>query len=140
MKKLIEILRLKHEAKLSNQRIAAACGLSKGVVHKYLALTKAKGVCWPLPPDMDEQKLEALLYPPKPPSGQFVLPDFQKMHVELRRKGVTLQLLWSEYVATYEERAYRYTQYCEHYRRWARKQKRSMRQKHTVPVKNSLST
>ena len=59
MKKLIEILRLKHEAQLSNQRIAAACGLSKGVVHKYLALAKAKGVLWPLTPEMDEQKLEA---------------------------------------------------------------------------------
>ena len=135
MKKLIEILRLKHEAQLSNQRIAAACGLSKGVVHKYLALAKAKGVLWPLPPDMDEQKLEALLYPPKLPSGQFVQPDFQIMHVELRRKGVTLQLLWSEYVALHEERAYRYSQYCVHYRRWTKKQKRSMRQTHRAGEK-----
>ena len=117
MKKQIEILRLKHEAKLSNQRIAAACGISKGAVHKYLALTKARGLSWPLPPEIDEQKLEALLYPAKPPSERFVPPDCREMHVELRRKGVTLQLLWSEYAAKYEERAYRYSQYCEHYRR-----------------------
>ena len=135
MKKLIEILRLKHEAKLSNQRIAAACGISKGAVHKYLALTKARGLSWPLPPEIDEQKLEALLYPAKPPSERFVLPDCREMHVELRRKGVTLQLLWSEYAARYEERAYRYSQYCEHYRRWAKNQKRSMRQTHRAGEK-----
>ena len=95
--------------------------MSKGVVHKYLALAKAKRVCWPLPPEMDEQKLEALLYPPKPQSNQFVLPDLRQMHVELRRKGVTLQLLWSVYAARYEERAYRYSQYCEHYTHVRRK-------------------
>lgn len=135
MKKFIETLRLKHEAKLSNQRIAAACGLSKGAVHKYLALAKAKNITWPLPADMDEQKLEALIYPAKPPSGEFQLPDFQKMHLELRRKGVTLQLLWSEYAAAHEQRAYRYSQFCEHYRRWAKKQKRSMRQTHSAGEK-----
>ena len=57
------------------------------------------------------------------------------MHVELRRKGFTVQLLWSEYAAKYEQRAYRYSQYCEHYRRWGKKQKGSMRQTHRAGEK-----
>ena len=67
MKKLIEALRLKYEANLSNERIAAACGMSKGAVHKYLALAKARNISWPLADDMDEGKLEALLFPAKSP-------------------------------------------------------------------------
>ena len=75
MKKLIEALRLKHEANLSNERIAAACGMSKGAVHKYLALAKARNISWPLADDMDEGKLEALLFPAKSPPAEFEQPD-----------------------------------------------------------------
>ena len=57
------------------------------------------------------------------------------MHQEIRRKGVTLQLLWSEYAAVHEHRAYRYSQYCEYYRRWKKQQKRSMRQLHRAGEK-----
>ena len=102
MKKLIEALRLKYEANLSNERIAAACGMSKGAVHKYLALAKARNISWPLADDMDEGKLEALLFPAKSPPAEFEQPDCPQMHQELRRKGVTLQLLWSEYAAVHE--------------------------------------
>ena len=135
MKKLIEALRLKHEANLSNERIAAACGMSKGAVHKYLALAKAKNISWPLADDMDEGKLEALLFPAKSPPAEFEPPDCPQIHQELRRKGVTLQLLWSEYAAVHEHRAYRYSQYCEYYRRWKKQQKRSMRQLHRAGEK-----
>ena len=51
MKKIIEVLRLKHEANLSHEKIARACQLSKGVVSKYLSLAQAKGLGWPLPED-----------------------------------------------------------------------------------------
>ena len=46
MKKIIEVLRLKHEAKLSHEKIARACGLSKGVVSKYISLTAAQDIGW----------------------------------------------------------------------------------------------
>ncbi|UTZ35368.1 transposase [Vibrio campbellii] len=58
------------------------------------------------------------------------MPNFSYIHKELRRPPMTKQLLWEEYVAEHHERAYRYSQYCEHYRRWLKKQKRSMRQSH----------
>ena len=49
MRKIMDILRLKHEAKLSNEKIARACGVSKGVVCKYLHLVEARGIRWPAP-------------------------------------------------------------------------------------------
>ena len=58
MRQITEILRLKYEAKLSNEKVARACGVSKGVVCKYLHLAAAKGVSWPLPDGTDEVRLE----------------------------------------------------------------------------------
>ena len=62
MRQIKEILRLKYEAKLSHEKIARACGLSKGAIGKYVSLAKAKGLSWPLPDDMDEPQLEASLF------------------------------------------------------------------------------
>ena len=56
MKKIIEVLRLKHEANLSHEKISRSCQLSKGVVSKYLSLAQAKGLGWPLPEDTDEAR------------------------------------------------------------------------------------
>jgi transposase len=135
MRRITEVLRLKFEVDLSHDRIARAVGLSKGVVGKYVSLAKARGLSWPLPEGMDEAALEAKLYPPRAASTRFAEPDHARIHAELKRKGVTLQLLWSEYVAEAGERAYRYTQFCEHYRRWVKRQKRSMRQLHRAGEK-----
>ena len=86
---------------------------------------------WPLPADPDMVALEGRLFPegkPAVPSGK-ALPDFAQMHTELRRKGVTLQLLWEEYVAAHTaQRVYQYAQFCTLYRRWRERLKRSMRQ------------
>ena len=55
--------------------------------------------------------------------------DFAHVHIELRRKGVTLVLLWQEYRAANEgRRTWAYTQFCEHYKAFAKTPKRSMRQ------------
>ena len=135
MRKITEVLRLKFEADLSHDQIVRAVGLSKGVFGKYVGLAKAQGLSWPLPDGVDEAMLEAKLYPPRQASTRFVEPDHARIHTELKRKGVTLQLLWSEYVAEVGERAYRYTQFCEHYRRWVKHQKRSMRQLHRAGEK-----
>ena len=135
MKQIIEVLRLKYEAKLSHEKIARACQLSKGAVSKYVSLAKAKGVTWPLAEDVDEVAIEALLFPAKEKPERFVRPDCFQIHQELKRKGVTLQLLWAEYVTRHGERAYRYTQFCHHYRKWRDRQKRSMRQQHRAGEK-----
>lgn len=65
-----------------------------------------------------------------------MLPDVITLHCELRRKGVTLQLLWKEYTAAHPDQpTYRYTQFVEHYRCYARTLKRSMRQLHRAGEK-----
>ena len=135
MKKIIEVLRLKYEAQLSHEKIARACGLSKGAVSKYVSLSRAKGVTWPLPEGIDEAALEALLFPAPEKPERFVPPDCFQIHQELKRKGVTLQLLWAEYIARHEERGYRYSRFCELYRQWRDQQKRSMRQQHRAGEK-----
>ncbi len=135
MLKIKEVLRLKYESGLSYAKIARACNLSKGAVAKYISLASAQGISWPLPQGVDEQELERRLYPDKVLSSNYAQPDCAHMHHELKRKGVTLQLLWSEYAANHGDSAYRYTQYCHHYRQWRSLQKRSMRQVHIAGEK-----
>jgi transposase len=153
MRKIVEVLRLKFEAGLSHERIAAATRVSKGAVTKYVRRAQEAGVAWPLPAQMDEAQLEELLFPhARPLVERYAAPDFAHIHQELKRKGVTLQLLWEEYVAAHPGPAYRYSQFCLLYHRFAQSLKRSMRQVHrageklfidysgqTVPVINAAT-
>jgi transposase len=135
MKQITEVLRLKYAGGLSHERIARAVGISKGAVSKYASLAAAHGLSWPLPDDMDEAALERTLFPPQTSPTRFVEPDGFAIHQALKHKGVTLQLLWSEYAATHGDQAYRYSQYCHHYRQWRARQKRSLRQIHRAGEK-----
>ncbi len=131
MRKIKEVLRLKLDARLSHEQIAAALDLSKGVVTKYVGLAAAAGLDWAAVQSLDDVTLERrLLASPEKPRHH-VQPDFGRIHHELRRKGVTLMLLWEEYRAEYAERqTYGYSQFCENYRHFAKRLKRSMRQIH----------
>lgn len=135
MRTIIEVLRLKYEAGLSHDKIARACGLSKGVVSKYISLTQVAGITWPLPEDADEAALEARLFPAKTLPVRFSPPDYFQVHQALKRKGVTLQLLWAEYVEAQGDKAYRYSRFCHHYQAWRDRQRRSMRQVHRAGEK-----
>jgi len=135
MRKIKDVLRLKFEAKLSHERIAAATGISKGAVSNYVQRALQKGLGWPLPADLDEGQLEGLLFRQSAPREYYAVPDFAHVHQELKRKGVTLQLLWEEYCKAQGERAYRYSQYCEHYHRYRGSLSRSMRQVHRAGEK-----
>lgn len=135
MKKITEILRLKYEARLSHEKIARACGLSKGAVGKYVNLARVRGLSWPLPAEMGEAQLEAKLFRTQVRPSRVAEPDYPHIHQELKRKGVTLQLLWAEYAERYRDSALRYSQYCHRYRQWRQAQKRSMRQLHRAGEK-----
>lgn len=135
MRKIKEILRLKFEAKLSHERIAAATGASKGAVSNYVQRAVQQGLSWPLPADLDEAALEKRLFRQAAPREEYAPPDFPYIHQELNRKSVTLQLLWDEYHATHGERAYRYSQFCFHYQRFRDSLGRSMRQVHRAGEK-----
>ena len=75
---------------------------------------------------------------PRPPAvrtARQVEPDYARVHQELKKKGVTLTLLWQEYRADIGAGAYQYTAFCTHYRAWAGSLKRSMRQVHRAGEK-----
>lgn len=136
MRKIKDILRLKLEARLSHERIAAALDLSKGVVTKYVGLAAAAGLDWPSIALLDEGALLRRLAGQPPRPSDFVLPDYGRLHQELRRKGMTLMLLWEEHVQAHpDEPTHRYSQFFENYRRYAKTLKRSMRQIHRAGEK-----
>lgn len=141
MRKLKELFRLKYEVKLNNRGIAASLGISPSTVSRATAKFEEKGLSWPLPAEMDDEQLEALLYQRPTHEGVSgrkaapVEPDCAAIHQELKRKGVTLQCLWQEYAEQHGEQAYSYSQYCHHYREWKKRQPRSMRQTHKAGEK-----
>jgi transposase len=136
MRKIKDVLRLKLDAHLSHEQIAVALRLSKGVVTKYVGLAAAAGLDWETVQACDDLALERrLLVAPQRPR-EHVQPDYGRLHHELRRKGVTLMLLWQEYQIEHADRqTYRYSQFCENFRAFARKLKRSMRQVHRAGEK-----
>ncbi len=124
-----DIIRLKHQANLSHEQIATSLKVSKGVVSKYLLLASAAGLDWDSAQALDEHQLTIRLLPRSNTLDSFVAPDWAALHRELDRKGVTLMLLWQEYrAANAESRTWGYTQFCNHYKAFARSLKRSMRQ------------
>ena len=136
MRKTEEILRLHFGLGLGKRQIARCCNLSHSTVGKYLQKAATAGLSWPLPEGLDERSLEELLHQQdvstRPLSRPF--PAVDEIHRELRRKGVTLQLLWLEYKERYPE-GYQYTQFCEHYKRWAKTLEVSLRQEHRAGEK-----
>ena len=137
MRKIREILRLRHAAGLSIRQIRASTKVSVGAIQKLLAKADAQGLSWPLPPALDDQQLARLFYPNADTraSRRFQVPDWSSIHQELKRKGMTKQLLWEEYTQHYPNRCYSYSQFCDRYRHWLGLQKRSMRQLHKAGEK-----
>jgi len=137
MRKIKEVLRLSHESGLGQRGIAQALNLGLGTVSTYLKRARQAGISWPLPDDMNERTLGRLLFPSQPVTGQrrFTEPDYPTVHQELKRKGVTKQLLWQEYRQQHPNDGYSYAQYCHRYLVWLGCQQRSMRQIHRAGEK-----
>jgi len=113
MRKIKEILRLKWEMGLSNRTIARSCRTSHSVVGEYVKRAELAGLTWPLPEALDEGQLYALLFPRTEKQAKQAIPqpDWNKVHSELRKKGVTLRLLWMEYLEENLD-GYSYSQFC----------------------------
>ena len=133
MRYVKDILRLKHQSQLSVREIAGSCGLPASTVGDYLQRAQAAGLTWPLPEGITEAELRdrlmkaAPLEPEKSPAK--ALPDWPALHEQLRRKGVTLQLLWQEYHQAHPE-GYQRSQFCQLYRDWAGTLQPVLRQTH----------
>lgn len=153
MSKIRQALQLLADSRLSRRQVAAALGIGKTSVSEIALYARDAGVDWTLASTLSDDELQARLYPPpRPRSSTRHEPDYAALHQELKRPGVTLQLLWEEYRASAGDQAYRYSAFCDKYRAWAKRLKRSMRQLHpggerlfvdyagqTVPVVDALS-
>lgn len=135
MRKTREILRLRWADKRSLREVGLACGVGSTTVHDVLARAKAAGLTWPLADDLDDAALEAKLYAPPEAGRERPLPDFAAIYREMKRRGVTLELLWQEYRAEHPNDGYGYSRFCDLYREWRGQLDVVMRQEHRAGEK-----
>jgi len=128
LRKIREVIRLHHETDLSNRAVARACRISNSTVGEYLARAEQAGLRWPLPSDLDEASLYQRLFPEKAEESQpkRPVPNWEDVHRELSKRGVTLTLLWQEYKEEYPD-GYGYTQFRLYYQRWNKSKTGTMR-------------
>ena len=132
MRRVREILRLKHECRATDREIARSLGVARSTVALTLERVAAAGLCWPLPATLTDRVLEAMLYTGhggQQGARRKADPDWAHVHHELRRPGVTLMLLWEEYRQR-EPDGYRYSRWCELYRAWESRLSPTVRQAH----------
>src|SRR3990167_9430653 len=128
MRKISEILRQRYDLKLTYRDIARSQNISISTVSEYLWRAKAAGIKEKLPPGITEEELyNRLFLPVEPTVSQRSLPNWEKVHQELRRKGMTLRLLWREYRDQYAD-GLGYTQFCKRYKEYAKSISPVMRQ------------
>ena len=135
MRKISELLRQKYELECSYRSIARSLNISISTVAEYIARAKAAGISWPLPEGMTEENLYSKLF--LPVNNNVVKrtrPDWEWVHKELRRKGVTLLLLWREYRAIHSD-GIGYTRFCVEYAAFVKSVSPVMRQIHKAGEK-----
>ena len=132
MHKIRDVLRLSAGG-MSKRKIAASLGVSPTAAGECIRRARRVGLGWPLPADMADAALESRLYPPPATTAkdQRPQPDWVRVHGELRRPGVTLQLLWEEHRGTHPD-GYGYSRFCELYRAWEGRLSATMRQTHVA--------
>lgn len=130
MSKIRHTLQRLHSGNLSTRQIGAALGISKSSVSEIASYARAAALDWSQAQHLSDEELQARLYRPAVArQSRHLEPDYAQLHSELKRPGVTLQLLWKEY-QQHQGAAYKYSAFCEKYQQWARRLKRSMRQTH----------
>ena len=137
MRKVREVLRLKHDCGLTDRRIAESCGIARSTVGDYLERAAQAGLSWPLPADLTDLRLDALLFKAPAAVSDRPAPDCEYIYNELRRwrnVNLTLTQLWIEYQEQHPD-GYAYTQFCEYYHRWRGKRDYCMRQEHRAGEK-----
>src|SRR4030095_5107957 len=135
MRKIRDVLRLEALGR-TRREIAQSVGIGRTTVCDYVSRATAAGLSWPLPDGLDDEALEEMLFVKREDRRSVrPAPEWSEVHLELRNhKHVTLMLLWQEYKSAQPD-GYQYTQFCEHYRRWAGKLEVWMRQEHRAGEK-----
>jgi len=129
MRKVREILRLAISCGMGQREISRSCSVSPTTVGNYLDIAQEKDLSYAEISHMSDEQLRQIFQSKKPGQKARPQPNWEEIHQELKKKGVTLQLLWQEYKQTYPD-GYQSTQFCEHYNRWRGKLDVSMRQTH----------
>src|SRR5215211_1616430 len=124
MRKIREILRLKWVLQRSHREVARSLGVSPGAVASAVGRARALALTWEAVEALSDDALEQRLYGPRAAdvAGQRPEPDLAWIHRELRRPGVTLELLHVEYLGV-SPTGYRYSAFCERYRAWRARQR-----------------
>jgi transposase len=136
MRMIREILRLHHSCGFSKHKISLLLGCARSSIREYLNRAHAAGLQWPLPAELDDEELlEKHLYEAPKLAKQRPQPDCNYLHQELRKKGVTLNLLWEEYRQDHPNDGYGLTQFCDIYRQWRKAVDLVMRQEHKAGEK-----
>jgi len=138
MRQIREILRQKWVLGRPHREVAESLRIGLGTISVVLEKAKQAGLDWPTVQTLTDEALEARLYTRPlvalPASAPRPWPDCAYIHRERRKPGVTLELLHLEYLEKHPD-GYRYTQYCEIYRRWLTDRGLSMRQVHRAGEK-----
>ena len=136
MRTIREVLRLKLDCGLSDRQIAKSTGLARSTIGEYLRRFHESGLLWPLSAALQERDLTSCLFPQAPviSRDQRPVPDWPQVQAELRRKGVTLTLLWQEYKAANPD-GFQYSWFCDTYHSWRSQRDLAMRQTHRAGEK-----
>lgn len=135
MRKISEIFRQRFELGHSYRDVARSLNISTSTVSDYLARARTAGISWPFPSDLTEEELyNKLFLPVDNAKSDRPQPDWDNVHRELKKKGMTLQLLWREYRDEHP-RGLGYSMFCQYYRRYAKNISPVMRQHHKAGEK-----
>ena len=129
MRKIKEVLRLCWGNGLTARQAAKSLGVARSTLKDYLDRAERANLSWPIPEDLNEAALENLLFPSTVPLSieRRNMPSFDYIFKELKRKHVTMQLLWHEYREKNPD-GYQYSQFCLRYRHWKKTLDISLRQ------------
>ena len=133
MRRVRDCLRLKN-AGLSTREIARRVGVAASTVRLTLRRCAGAGIVWPQDAGLTDAVLERRLFANtgvKPGHRRHTEPDWAAVHREMRRKHVTLSILWDEYIAANPD-GYRYSRFCDLYRAWEERLPVTMRQTHAA--------
>lgn len=130
MKNIREILRLKSQG-LSERNIATSLKCSRNTVSKVVQRSNELGIRWPFDADYNNGELEEQFFPKEVMSKNTFqrIPDVEYIHAEMKKPSVNLRLLWIEYCEQCRhnnEMPLMYSQFCNHYQKYARKHRATM--------------
>jgi len=123
-----EILRL-NSLKINNSQIAESCSCSRTTVISTLQKAKEQGITWEAAEKMSDKELSNLLFPAEKPKSVYKMPDYEYVHREMAKSGVTLTLLWVEYCEECNKNGdipYQSTQFNKYYGDYVAKTKATM--------------